>query len=221
MMCRRVPGAFIQAQAYLQQGQGEEMVVSEHSKGFPRKPLELKLSLWVIMCWLALVLLPTCIVQAADSPQVSSSTTSTAAMRLALALKAPIEQGMLEVEAVDHYIVIRIPEKDAFPPASTTLRPAYLPVLTTVRAALKPMNAVFTVAGHTDDVAISTAKYRSNWEFAAGRSSTIIVELLKTSELAPERFTLVSYGATRPRVDNANAENRAHNRRVEIVIQQM
>lgn len=197
------------------------MVAGEHSIRLRRRSVKPRLSLCVILYWLVLVLLPAHVVQAAEPAHVSSPTTSNAAMRLALALKAPIEQGLLEVEVVDQYIVIRIPEKDAFPPASTTLRPAYLPVLTTVRAALKPMHAVFTVAGHTDDVAISTAKYRSNWEFAAGRASAIIVELLKTSELAPERFTLVSYGATRPRVDNANAENRAHNRRVEIVIQQM
>lgn len=197
------------------------MVLRERTKGTHPTTVERGTRLFVLMLWLVLVLLPASVVHAAEPTQVATPSTSNAAMRLALALKAPIEQGLLEVEAVDRYIVIRLPEKDAFPPASTTLRPAYLPVLTTVRTALKPMNAVFTVAGHTDDVAISTAKYRSNWEFAAGRASAIIVELLKTSELAPERFTLVSYGATRPRMDNANAENRAHNRRVEIVIQQM
>lgn len=197
------------------------MVVREHTKGTCLTAGAPCARLFVLMLCLLLVWLPARVVHATEPTQAAPPTTSTAAMRLALALKAPIEQGLLEVEAVDRYIVIRIPEKNAFPPASTTLRPAYLPVLTTVRAALKTMNAVFTVAGHTDDVAISTAKYRSNWEFAAGRASAIIVELLKTSVLAPERFTLVSYGATRPRVDNANAENRARNRRVEIVIQQM
>lgn len=197
------------------------MVVREHTKGTYLTAGAPCARLFVLMLSLLLVWLPARVVHATEPTQAAPPTTSTAAMRLALALKAPIEQGLLEVEAVDRYIVIRIPEKNAFPPASTTLRPAYLPVLTTVRAALKTMNAVFTVAGHTDDVAISTAKYRSNWEFAAGRASAIIVELLKTSVLAPERFTLVSYGATRPRVDNANAENRARNRRVEIVIQQM
>lgn len=197
------------------------MVVREHTKGTCLTVGAPCARLIVLMLSLLLVWLPARVVHATEPTQAAPPTTSTAAMRLALALKAPIEQGLLEVEAVDRYIVIRILEKNAFPPASTTLRPAYLPVLTTVRAALKTMNAVFTVAGHTDDVAISTAKYRSNWEFAAGRASAIIVELLKTSVLAPERFTLVSYGATRPRVDNANAENRARNRRVEIVIQQM
>lgn len=197
------------------------MLARERTMGVPPKTVGPGSRLWAFLLWLVLAWLPACVVTAAEAPQVAPPATATAAMRLALALKAPIEQGLLEVEAVDQYIVIRIPEKDAFSPASTTLRPAYMSVLTTVRAALKPMHAVFTVAGHTDDVAISTAKYRSNWEFAAGRASAIIVELLKTSALAPERFTLVSYGATRPRVDNANAENRARNRRVEIVIQQM
>lgn len=142
------------------------------------------------------------------------------AMRTALALKAPIEQGLLEVEAVDRYIVIRIPEKAAFAPEATTLRPAYLPVLATVRGALKNVDAVFTVAGYTDDVVIDTPRYRSNWEFAASRASAVLVELLKTRELAPDRLTLVSYGATRALMPNTSVENRQRNRRVEIVIQQ-
>lgn len=144
----------------------------------------------------------------------------TQAMRLALSLKAPIEQGLLEVEAVDRYIVIRMVEKDAFAAEAATLRPAYLPVLATIRVALKNVEGNITVAGYTDDVLVSTPKYRSNWEFAAARASTVLTELLKTAELKPDRFTLVSYGATRPLVANDSAENRARNRRVEIVIQQ-
>lgn len=149
-----------------------------------------------------------------------SSQSSDSAMRLALALKAPIEQGLVEVEAVDRYIVIRLLEKDTFAPEAATLRPASLAVMASLRAALKQVSGSFTVAGYTDDVAISTPQYRSNWAFAAARSSTVIFELLKTGELAPERFTLVSYGATRPLLPNTSAENRARNRRVEIVIQQ-
>lgn len=160
------------------------------------------------------------VVAAAIGNVAPSTQSSNTAMRLAIELKAPIEQGLLEVEAVDRYILIRILEKNAFAPDAATLRPAYLPVLATLRTALKNQSGDYTVAGYTDDVAINTAKYRSNWEFAAARASAVIVELLKTAELPPGRFTLVSYGATRPLLLNTNAENRARNRRVEIVIQQ-
>lgn len=149
-----------------------------------------------------------------------AAASSSLAMRTALALKAPIEQGLLEVEAVDRYIVIRLPEKAAFAPEATTLRQTYLPVVATVREALKNVDAVFTVAGYTDDVVIDTPRYRSNWEFAASRASAVLVELLKTAELAPDRFTLVSYGATRALMPNTTGENRQRNRRVEIIIQQ-
>lgn len=161
-----------------------------------------------------------CVLLSSLQAHAAEPVSQTVAMRTALALKAPIEQGLLEVEAVDRYIVIRIPEKAAFAPEATTLRPAYLPVLATVRAALKKMDAVFTVAGYTDDVAINTARYRSNWEFAASRASAVLVELLKTSEISPDRMTLVSYGGTRALVANTSVENRERNRRIEIIIQQ-
>lgn len=152
---------------------------------------------------------------ATPTPQSSDN-----AMRLALVLKAPIEQGLLEVEAVDRYILIRIVEKNAFAPDAATLRPAYMPVIAGLRAALKSVPGVMTVAGYTDDVPINSPRYRSNWDFAAARAGAVIYELLKTSEISADRFTLVSYGATRPLVPNTSAENRARNRRVEIVIQQ-
>ncbi|CBL46169.1 Hypothetical protein HDN1F_25860 [gamma proteobacterium HdN1] len=142
------------------------------------------------------------------------------AVRVALALKAPIERGLVEVEAVGRYIVIRIPEATCFPTNAATLRPQCLPVLVTIRSALQGLEkARYTVAGHSDDVPINTARYSSNWEFAAARAGAVLVELLKATGFSADHFTLASYGPTRPLVANTSADNRARNRRVEVVVE--
>lgn len=74
------------------------------------------------------------------------------------------------------------------------------------------------VSGHTDNVPINTARFRSNWDLSAYRSLNFMNVLLQNKELHAERFSTVAYGEHRPIADNETAEGRAQNRRVEISI---
>ena len=82
------------------------------------------------------------------------------------------------------------------------------------------VDGFITVGGHTDDSPIKSKKYRSNWELSGSRAFSMINALLKSKELKPERFVLVGHAETRPIVANDTSENRARNRRVEVVIDQ-
>ena len=61
---------------------------------------------------------------------------------------------------------------------------------------------------------------RSNWELAASRAAAVLLELTAGGVADPARYQVVGYGQTRPLVANDTAQNRARNRRVEIVIDQ-
>lgn len=74
------------------------------------------------------------------------------------------------------------------------------------------------VEGHTDSQPINTFMFPSNWELSAARSSSIIRYLITRFKFMPNVFTAVGYGDTRPVVDNKTSENRAKNRRVEILV---
>ena len=52
------------------------------------------------------------------------------------------------------------------------------------------------------------------------RAFSVIHELLKGGVLPPERFVLTGHADTQPRSPNNTEENRAKNRRVEIIIDQ-
>lgn len=74
------------------------------------------------------------------------------------------------------------------------------------------------IDGHTDSDSVSNKKYPSNWELSSARASSIVRYLIAKHKFNPRIFTAVGYADTAPVLPNANAENKAKNRRVEIVV---
>lgn len=134
------------------------------------------------------------------------------------ALKTEIEEGLIEVENQQNRIVIRIREKGSFPSGDATLNPAFVPILKTIHDVLIDTDGLIAVAGHTDNIPIQTARYRSNWELSTSRATSVVHELLSYQQMPAERFVLEGYADTRPLLPNDSAANRAQNRRVEIVV---
>jgi outer membrane protein OmpA-like peptidoglycan-associated protein len=84
-----------------------------------------------------------------------------------------------------------------------------------VAEALKAQNADkrMVVEGHTD----SQGSDRINQPLSLNRANAVR-DYLVTRGVDSDKITAVGMGSSRPLVDNRNAENRANNRRVEIVI---
>lgn len=142
------------------------------------------------------------------------------ALLLANALAEQIELGQIEVETQGREITVRIKEKGSFASGSADLQPGFDLVLHDVRNVLANMNGRIVVEGHTDNVPITTTRFRSNWELSAARAVTVADALLSEDVLDPQRFTVSGYSYTRPLAENNTAENRALNRRVEIIVNQ-
>jgi chemotaxis protein MotB len=79
----------------------------------------------------------------------------------------------------------------------------------------EPFNMEIT--GHTDNVPIRSPVFPSNWELSAVRASSV-VRLLADSGIAPERLYAIGREASQPIAPNDTPENRARNRRVELMI---
>ncbi len=74
------------------------------------------------------------------------------------------------------------------------------------------------VEGHTDNVPISTACLKDNWDLSVMRA-TSVVRLLQTKyNVKPDRMTAGGRSEFVPKTSNANAASRAINRRTEIII---
>ena len=70
----------------------------------------------------------------------------------------------------------------------------------------------------TDNIPIHTNRLQSNWDLSAARASSVANALLLDDSILPERIRVQGYAETRPRADNDSPENRALNRRVEIIL---
>lgn len=74
------------------------------------------------------------------------------------------------------------------------------------------------IVGHTDSMPITSFLYPSNWELSSARASSIIRYFIDRFKFTPSLFTAVGYADTRPVADNKTNQNRAKNRRVEILV---
>ena len=75
-------------------------------------------------------------------------------------------------------------------------------------------DAIFLVAGHTDNV--GSEAY--NYELGQKRAASVARYLIAHKRLDPLRVTAVSYGKSAPIADNATREGRRKNRRIEILV---
>lgn len=134
------------------------------------------------------------------------------------ALEGEITEGLIDVEAESNRIVIRIREKGSFPSGDAKLNKAFVPIVSKIHDVLVKTDGRIAVAGHTDNIPINTPRYRSNWELSTSRAASVVHELLNAGQMSTARFVLEGYADTQPLTTNDTAENRARNRRVEIII---
>lgn len=130
-----------------------------------------------------------------------------------------IKAGKVSVETEKWRIIIRIHEKGSFPSGSAVLNAGFSSSMAKIAEAVKASRGKIVVAGHTDDVPIVNERYRSNWELSAARAVTVAHELLKGG-VDPKRMMVAGYADNRPLVPNNSADNRASNRRVEVLLEQ-
>ena len=134
-------------------------------------------------------------------------------------LAKEIQQGTVQVEVKDSSVVMRFPERVAFPSGSDELNESFDSAIGNLVKVLTKLRGDVTISGHTDNRPIDTFRFRSNWELSSARAVSVLHALLENSSLNSERFTVQGHADTHPIADNNSQTNRAENRRVEISIQ--
>jgi chemotaxis protein MotB len=127
--------------------------------------------------------------------------------------------GKISAEQRNEGVVLTIPEVALFDSARAQLHASALPLLHDLADTLREVGeAQISIEGHTDNRPVLGGEFRSNWELAAARGIAVTRFFLEQG-FAPQRLHSVSYADTRPVADNATAEGRAANRRVELAIE--
>jgi len=83
---------------------------------------------------------------------------------------------------------------------------------------LKDTPYMINVVGHTDNIPMASSRFRSNWELSVARASVVTRFLIDEIGMNPTQFVVSGYASYRPVVPNNSSQNRAKNRRVEIII---
>lgn len=133
-------------------------------------------------------------------------------------LDEEIKEGRLSVLREGSRIVIQIHEQGSFRSGYADVEKEFLPTLDKIGVLSSEMSGIVQVTGHTDDLPISNARFRSNWDLSSSRAVSVAHRLIKSGDLDPRRLVVTGLAWTQPRVPNDSAEHRAQNRRVEINI---
>lgn len=131
-------------------------------------------------------------------------------------------EDKVEVIKESRGVVLRLKENVLFDTAKADIKWESTSILNMISDILKrfPENGVI-VEGHTDNVPISNYKYPSNWDLSTARAVNVLRYFVEVNKMNPDRFTAAGYGEFRPIVSNDNEMNRAKNRRVNIIIEDL
>jgi chemotaxis protein MotB len=129
-----------------------------------------------------------------------------------------IDAGKLKVRIVDGRMVVVLATDILFGSGSAALSKDGRAAVAEVGQVLASIpRRSFQVEGHTDNVPIATAQYPSNWELASARAITVLKAMVEGG-LPADRISAASFADTRPVAPNDSSEQRAQNRRIEIII---
>lgn len=132
-------------------------------------------------------------------------------------LKDQIKEGSLGVEVTTSRIKLTFASPVLFDSGSAELKSTARAVLDPVAESLLKMENQVVVEGHTDSARMLGKKFSSNRELSLMRAFSVIDYLTKKG-VPPARLTAFGYGEFRPAAANDSDENRARNRRIEMII---
>lgn len=127
-------------------------------------------------------------------------------------------QNPISVELNERGLIIHVVESALFSPGRAELQPGAVELLDQIATEIRELPNQIRVEGHTDSIPISNVRYPSNWELSSARATAVVRHLVDKHAFSPERISALGFGEFRPLVSNDTPENRAKNRRVDIVI---
>ena len=127
-------------------------------------------------------------------------------------------QGVVEIIDDERGIAMQLRDNILFETSSSDLREESKEILDKLLTIISPMDNPILIEGHTDNRAIKTSKFPSNWELSADRAVNVVRYFVEVRGQDPKRFSAIGYGEFQPVAPNDSYEGMAKNRRVDILI---
>ena len=124
----------------------------------------------------------------------------------------------VSTEMTQRGLVIRFTGQLLFNLGEADIREEGEDVLLRVANIIREVPNDVLVEGHTDNLPINTPEFPSNWELSTARATRVIRYFIENENIDPDRLSASGYSEYQPLRPNDTPENRAENRRVEIVL---
>lgn len=130
------------------------------------------------------------------------------------------QEGLVGVhlEMEERGLIVRFAEQVFFDLGEAVLKDEALDILASMATKLRDLPNPLRVEGHTDNWPIRTSRFPSNWELSVHRATNVVRYLIEEEDFDPQMLSAAGYSEYRPVQPNDTQENRALNRRVDIVI---
>ena len=139
-------------------------------------------------------------------------------LALVFRLRSLSDTKVLTVGLRKGRMAVRVAETALFEPDGAALTAGGVAALRQIAAALREIpDRDFLVGGHTDNQPLKSAGWRSNWELSTARA-VAVVRFLQSEGVDPRRLGAAGFSEFDSVARNDTAEERALNRRVEIVV---
>ncbi len=131
--------------------------------------------------------------------------------------KSLIDAGKLKVRIREGKMVVELATDILFKSGSATLSKDGKAAIVEVTDLLKTIpNRQFQIEGHTDNAPMKVATF-TNWDLGAARAITVLKTMVAAG-MPPDHVSAATYGETKPAKPNDTPEDKAANRRIEIVV---
>jgi len=137
-------------------------------------------------------------------------------------MKSEIAKGKITITQLRGKLKVNMVDEILFDSGKTTIKAQGVEVLKRVgNILLTVKDRAINIEGHTDNIPIGaelSKKYTTNWELSAARATTVARYLQEKIGIDPSLLSATGHGEYQPIASNETQEERARNRRIEIVL---
>ncbi len=136
--------------------------------------------------------------------------------RLSGFLQPEIKEGLVTVLEESDRSIIRLRGDSFFGSGKAEPNTQSLPVLKRIGEALAQVKGDVQIVGHSDNQPIRSLRFPSNWHLSTARAEGVRAAL--TAQVPEARMRATGKAEADPVAPNDSAENRARNRRVDVIL---
>lgn len=133
-------------------------------------------------------------------------------------VRDPALEGRIRVNPDARGVRLSLGSSVLFKPGKDQVLESAVEAIAKLGAAVGRLEGQIVIEGHTDNTAVGTRGFHSNWELSTARATEVLEQLVELHGVDPVRLSAAGYGQYRPVATNQTTQGRALNRRIDVVV---